>query len=63
MLIEECAFGEGVVRDVGDTLEGPFLRLDDFRGDVGDLRDVAHGCRDSLSVEVSSDRREQRGIG
>ena len=55
MLIEEDVFGEGVVGDVGDPLEGPFLRLDDFRGDVGDLHDVAHGWRDSLSVDVSSD--------
>ena len=51
------------MRDVGDPLKGPFLRLDDFRSDVGDLRDVAHGWRDSLSVEVSSDRRGKGGIG
>ena len=54
MLVEKGVFGEGVMGDVGDPLECPFLCFDDFWGDVGTLRNVAHGRRDSLGIEVSS---------
>ena len=41
VLVREGVFGERVVGDVGGPLQGPFLRLDDSRCDVGDLGDVA----------------------
>ena len=50
LLVEEHFFWEGFVREVGDSLQCPFLSLDDFGCDDGDLRNVAHcGCN-SLRV-------------
>ena len=54
MSVREGVFGESVMGDVGNPLKGPFLRLDDFRGDVGDLSDVAHRWSDSLRIKVSA---------
>ena len=40
MLVEEL-LGEGVVRDVGDSLEGPLFRIHDLGSGVGNLGNVA----------------------
>ena len=63
MLIEERVFWEGVVGDVGDSLESPFLSTEDLRGGVGYLRDVSHSRGDALGVKVGADRGGQGSVG
>ena len=42
------------MRDVGDSLESPFFRTEDFGGGVGNLRDVSHSREDALRVKVGA---------
>ena len=63
MLVEERVIWECVVRDVGDSLEGPLFRILDLGGGVGNMGDVSHGGDYPLYVEVSADRWGERRVG
>ena len=63
MLVEERVVWEGVVRDVGDPLEGPLFRIPELGGGVGNLGDVSHSGDYPLNVEVRADGRGERGVG
>ena len=48
--------------NVGDSLKSPFFSKD-FRGSVGNLRDVSHSRGDALGVEVGADTGGKGSVG
>ena len=51
------------MRDVGDSLESPFFRTEDFGGGVGNLRNVSHSRDDVLRVKVGANGGSEGRVG